>query len=70
MHQRKVCQGANSQSVLNCVSKVALHSKKVSWAKFVAQLVEQLLSTPEIRGSNPAIGNFIYINCIEKTNIN
>ena len=25
----------------------------------MAQLVEQLLPTPEIRGSNPDIGNFI-----------
>ena len=39
-------------------------------AVFVAQLVEQLLPTPEIRGSNTAIGKFLYIiNCIEKTKI-
>ena len=45
----------------------------------VAQLVEQLLSIPEVRGSTPVIGKiyiehlFVYlfiINCIEKTKIN
>ena len=37
----------------------------------VAQLVERLLQLPEIRGSNPAIGKYIfnqlYLICIEKT---
>ena len=41
----------------------------------VAQLVERLLPTPEIRGSNPAIGKFYLLStafvksCIEKTKI-
>ena len=39
----------------------------------VAQLVEQLLSIPEVRGSNPVIGKILYltftVNCIEKTKI-
>ena len=41
----------------------------------VAQLVEQLLPIPEVRSSNPVIGNKLYwtlfsVNCIEKTKIN
>ena len=39
-------------------------------AVVVAQLVERLLSTPEIRSLNPIIGNCIYYQlyqCIEKT---
>ena len=41
----------------------------------MAQLVEQLLPIPEVRGSNPAIGKFYLeilftINSIEKTKIN
>ena len=40
-------------------------------AVVVAQLVERLLPTPQVCGSNPVIGeNFIHlitINCIEKT---
>ena len=36
----------------------------------VAQLVEWLLPTPVIRGSNPDIGKFLSINCtIENKNI-
>ena len=36
----------------------------------VAQLVEQSLPTPEIRGSNPDIGKVLSTNCtIEKTQI-
>jgi len=39
----------------------------------VAHLVEWLLTTPEVRGSNPVIGNFYiehyFFNCIEKTKI-
>ena len=40
----------------------------------VAQLVEQSLLIPEVRGSNPVIGKklltFVYCQlCIEKTNI-
>ena len=45
-----------------------------NWAVVVAQLVERMLSIPEVRGSNPFIGK-IYIeqlftvNCVEKTKI-
>ena len=40
------------------------------WALVVAQLVERLLPTPEIRGSNPDIIKIVYTNCtIEKTKI-
>ena len=37
----------------------------------VAQLVEQLLPTPEVRGSNPNFGKVLSANCnsIEKTKI-
>ena len=39
----------------------------------VTQLVERLLPTPEVRGSNPVIGKKLYcmftVNCIEKTKI-
>ena len=40
----------------------------------VAQLVERLLPTPEVRSSNQVIGNKLYLmfftaNCIEKTKI-
>ena len=39
----------------------------------VAQLVEQSLLIPEVRGSNPVIGKNLYrtftVNCIEKTKI-
>ena len=41
----------------------------------VAQLVERLLTIPEVRGSTPVIGkifieHLFIINCIEKTKIN
>ena len=49
--------------------------KQRAGALVVAQLVERLLLTPEVRGSNPVIGK-IYIehwslstNCIDKTKI-
>ena len=40
----------------------------------MAQLVERSLPTSEVRGSNPAIGNFYIehlftVNCVEKTKI-
>ena len=39
-------------------------------AVVVVQLVEQLLPTPEIRGSNPEIGKVLSTNCtLEKTKI-
>ena len=43
------------------------------WAVVLAQLVEQLLPTPEVCCSNPVIGKKFYwmfaVNCIEKTKI-
>ena len=32
----------------------------IHWAVVVAQLVEQLLPIPEVRGLNPAIGKKLY----------
>ena len=34
--------------------------KPIVWVVVVAQLAERLLPTPEIRGSNPDIGNKIF----------
>ena len=61
-------------------SKVYLCLKNESkWEAVVAQLVERLLSIPEVRGSTPVMGKiniehffviFFIINCIEKTKIN
>ena len=51
-----------------------LFNKQVM-AVVVAQLVEQLLPTQEISGSNPIIGKLLYrtlfvsVNCIEKKKI-
>ena len=47
------------------------------WAVVVVQLVERLLPTPEVHGSNPVIGKFLYwtfnclptVICVEKTKI-
>ena len=43
------------------------------WAVVVAQLVEQLLTMPEVHGLNPVIGKKLYILncqlCIEKRKI-
>ena len=37
------------------------------WAVIVAQWVERTLPTPEVRGSNPVIGEILFtMNCIEK----
>ena len=44
----------------------ALIVKIFFWAVVVAQLVEQFLPTPEVRGSNPVIGKF-YITHILST---
>ena len=45
-------------------------STKYSRAVVVAQLLERLLPTPEICGSNPDIGEMVSTNCaIEKTKI-
>ena len=47
--------------------------KCCSWAVVVAQLVKQSALIPEVRSSNPVIGNNLYctftVNCIEKTKI-
>ena len=41
-----------------------------TWAVFVAQMVEQSLSTPQIGGSNPDLGKILATTCtIEKTKI-
>ena len=43
------------------------------WAVVVAQLVEQLLPIPDVRGLNPVIGKNLYstftVNCTEKGKI-
>ena len=51
--------------------KVIDRSKfSLSWAVVVAQLVEQLLLTPEIHGLNPDFVKMLSTNCsIEKTKI-
>ena len=52
------------------------HKQFLARAVVVAQLVERSLPTPDVRGSNPLIGNllqwtfiFFTVNCIEKTKI-
>ena len=44
-----------------------------TWAVVVAQLVERSLPMPEVCGSNPVTGKYLYwtftVNCIEKTKI-
>ena len=42
-------------------------NKQHEWAVVVAQLVERSLPEPEINGSNPVIGNFIYYKLYLKT---
>ena len=40
------------------------------WEVVVAQLIEQLLSNPEVRGSDPTIIEYsITVNCMEKAKI-
>ena len=60
---------ALSVTRLNCFLKL-LAKKFLQRADTVVQLVELSLPTPEIHGSNSAIGNFIYFqlyeNCIER----
>ena len=36
---------------------------EIGWAVVVAQLVERLLLTPEICGSNPDVGKILSTNC-------
>ena len=59
------CKRQNSKIVRGNISN--------EWAVVVAQLAEQLLPTPENRGSNPVNRNFLYwmfiVNCVEKTTI-
>ena len=38
----------------------------MSYKRVVAQLVKQSLPTPEIRGSNPVIGNIFLLNVCRK----
>ena len=53
----------------NCPGEDVINNH-LTWAVFVAQLVERLLPTPEIRGLNPDIGEILSANCtIEKTKI-
>ena len=45
-----------------------MKTKKIKpWAVVVAQLVEQLLLTLEIHGSNPVIGKFYFISTLLRT---
>ena len=46
----------------HCYKKLAIF-----WAVVVAQLVERLLLTPEIHGSNPLIGKFYFPSAVLKT---
>ena len=40
---------------------------KQLWAVVVAQLVELLLPTPEVRGSNPVVGKIYIEQCVLST---
>ena len=42
------------------VEVILLYIKLVSWEVVVAQLVEQSLPIPVVRGSYPVIGKFFY----------
>ena len=64
--------------LLKAVKQVFLtshHFLRLLRAVVVAQLVEWSLLIPDVRGLNPVIGNYLYIehlftvNCIEKTKI-
>ena len=39
--------------------KLKMNTGRYSWAVVVAQLLEPSVPTPEIRGSNPVIGNSV-----------
>ena len=45
------------QSYFCCIKDTYLENDNFLWAVVVAQLAERSLPTPEIRGSNPDIGN-------------
>ena len=52
---------------VNYIFDQKLHQEDIrKWAVVVAQLVEQLLPTPEIWGSNPNIGKILSTNCTFK----
>ena len=62
----KLCTDGREITLLSFIllgNKVPAGTKLLirSWAVVVAQLVEQLLPTPEDRGSSPVIGYSIYI---------
>ena len=42
------------------IGKAHINQCHEQWAVVVAQLVERLLSIPEVRGSNPVIGKNLY----------
>ena len=47
-----------------------MHKELLKWEVIVAQLVKRSLPTPEIRGSNPDIGEILSTNCtLQKTKI-
>ena len=48
---------------VNVINKFKNSVASIVWAVVVAQLVERLLPTPEVRSSNPVIGKKIYIEC-------
>ena len=62
-HTKKLCT-AMFDTRLGCSSPSTkkLHGQSLNYLCIgvVAQLVEQSLPTPEIRGSNPVIGNLLY----------
>ena len=52
------------------IDRICLNLTQMSWAVFVAQMVERSLPTPEIRSSNPVISIILSSNClIEKMKI-
>ena len=60
---------------MNCLVDIMTCGKDVKkWSVVVAQLVERLLTIPEVHGSNLDIGkiyneNLFIVNCIKKTKI-
>ena len=65
-------QPSGTQNVCSTLKSLQKGTTNNRLAVVVAQLVERLLSIPEVRGSNPIIGKNLYIehlftvNCIEK----
>ena len=64
---RSECQNKKGHFNTSYIFDQKLHQEDIrKWAVVVAQLVEQLLSTPEIWGSNPNIGKILSTNCTFK----